>query len=496
MTPTPRLPRAAIAFALGVSMAGCAVGPDYRPPEPPVVKGYGESPPPSETASADVAGGEAQRWLSDRDVPAEWWTLLGSPALDALVRQALQDSPILAQATSKLARAQEDLIAHRGATEIPRIDAGVSATRVDVQPESFGVTQLPVDTPFTLYAASVSVSYTLDLFGKSRRELEGLQARVDYERFQQEAARLMLAGNVVTAAIEEASLREQIEETGEIADLQAKMLAILERRESLGGVAKLDVVTARGELARTRATIPGLEEQLERTRHRLAVYLGQLPSEASLPEFRLADLKLPSDLPLSVPSELVRQRPDIRAAEALLHEASANVGVATANFYPRITLSGTGGSLTTALSSLFAGGTGFWLLGGALTQPIFHGGELKAEKRSAVAAFDQAGAAYREVVLGGFQNVADVLSALTGDAQALRERVEAAASTETAYEIARHRYEVGGVSLLELLDAQRQHQSAAIDRTRAIARRFADTAALFQALGGGWWSEEATRASP
>jgi NodT family efflux transporter outer membrane factor (OMF) lipoprotein len=497
VTPTPRLPRLVVALgvAAGVSLPGCAVGPDYHPPEPPVVKAYGDSPLPPETASADVAGGEAQRWLADRDVPAEWWTLLQCPALDTLVRQALQDSPVLAQATSKLARAQEDLIARRGATEIPRIDAGVSATRVDVQPESFGVPQLPIDTPFTLYAASVSVSYTLDLFGKSRRELEGLEARVDYERYRQEAARLMLAGNVVTAAIEEASLREQIEETAAIADVQSKMLAILERREALGGVARLDVVTQRGELARTRASIPGLQETLERTRHRLAVYLGQLPSEASLPEFRLTDLKLPADLPLSVPSELVRQRPDIRAAEALLHEASANVGVATANFYPRITLSGQGGSLTTALGSLLAGGTGFWLLGGALAQPIFHGGELKAEKRSAVAAFDQAGAAYREVVLGGFQNVADVLSALTGDAQALHERVEAAASAETAYEIATRRYEVGGVSLLELLDAQRQHQSTVIDRTRSVARRFADSAALFQALGGGWWSEERNRAA-
>jgi NodT family efflux transporter outer membrane factor (OMF) lipoprotein len=482
----------AFACALGAFASGCAVGPDYHPPEPPVVGTYGAGPPPAETASAERPAGEAQLLLEGRDVPAEWWTLFRSEALDTLVRQALADSPVLAQATAKLKRAQEDLIARRGATRLPRVEAGVSATRVDVQPESFGLTDLPIDTPFTLYAASVSVSYTLDLFGKSRREMEGLQARVDHERFEQAAARLMIAGNVVTAAIEEASLREQIETTRSIVELQSRGLAILERREALGGVSHLDVVTQRRELARTRASLPDLEELLERTRHRLAVYLGRLPAEAGLPEVRLTDLHLPTDLPLSVPSELVRRRPDILAAEALLHVASADVGVATANLYPRITLSGTFGSLTTALGSLFSGGTGFWLLGGALAQPLFRGGELKAEKRAAVAAFEEAGAAYRQVVLTGFRSVADTLSALDADARALRDRAEAESAARTAFDIASRRYEVGGLSLLELLDAQRQHLSASIEATRAAADRYADSAALFQALGGGWWNEADT----
>src|SRR5262245_18386416 len=385
---------------LALWIAGCAVGPDFHAPEAPAVSRYATTPLPPETVSAEGPGGQAQRFVSDRDVPAEWWMLFQCEALDALVRQALGDSPVLAQARYRLVRAQEDLAARRGATQIPRLEAGVSGTRIDVQPESFEVPALPIDTPFTLYAASVSVAYTLDLFGKSRRELEGLQARVDYERFELEAARLMLAGNVVTAAIQEASLQEQIETTEAIVALRSGRLEIIEQRERLGAVPRLDVVRQGGELARDRASLPALHEQLDRTRHRLAVYLGQLPGEAQMPEFRLSDLRLPSELPLSLPSELVRRRPDIQAAEALLHEASAQVGVATANFYPRITLSGTGGSLTTALGSLFAGGTGFWLLGGSLLQPIFRGGELKAQKRSAVAAFDQAGAAYRDVVLG------------------------------------------------------------------------------------------------
>jgi len=469
-------------------MAGCTVGPDFHSPEPPAVTRYTPEPLPAETASSEGPGGQAQRFVSERDVPAEWWTLFQCPALDDLVRQALADSPALAQAKSKLVKAQEDFQARRGATRMPKIDAGISGTRVYVQPESFDVPELPIETPFTVYAASLSVSYTLDLFGKSRRELEGLQARVDYERFELEAARLALAGNVVTAAIEEASLRAQIEATEAIVALQARRLEIVERREQLGGVARVDVVTQQGELARARASLPDLRERLERTRHRLAVYLGQLPGEVQLPEVKLADLQLPAELPLSVPSELVHRRPDIQAAEALLHEASAQVGVATANLYPRITLSGTGGSLTTVLASLFGSGTGFYFLGATLAQKVFHGGELKAQKRSAVAAFEQAGAAYREVVLTGFQSVADTLSALNYDAQALQERSAAAGHAETTYEITARRYDAGGVSLLELLDAQRQSLTASLDRTKATADRYGDSAALFLMLGGGWWN--------
>lgn len=482
-----------VALVLGLGgLAGCAVGPDFHAPEAPASTRYTTTPLPPETVAAEVAGGASQHLVGGRDVPAEWWKLFESEALDGLVRQALADSPVLAQATAKLARAQQDLKAHKGSTQIPKIDASFSGNRVDVQPESLGVPQLPIDTPFTLYAASVSVRYTLDLFGKSRRELEALQAKVDYERFEIEAAKLMLAGNVVTAAIEEASLRDQIATIETMLALQARMLEIMERREQLGGISKLDVETQRREVAQRRAELPPLQERLEQTRHRLAVYLGKLPGEAELPELALADLKLPTELPLSLPSELVRQRPDIQAAEALLHQASANVGVATANLYPQITLSGTAGSLTTALGDLFSSGTGFFFIGGSIAQHIFHGGELKAQKRSAEAAFAQAGAAYRETVLTGFQDVADTLAALDFDAKLLRERADAAAHAKTVYDITASRYDAGGVSLLAMLDAERQHFQASLDATRAAAERFADSAALFQALGGGWWTEEAT----
>jgi NodT family efflux transporter outer membrane factor (OMF) lipoprotein len=479
-----------MALGLDTLITGCAVGPNFDPPKPPTVERYPTTAVPDVTASADVPGGQAQRFVGSRDIPAEWWTLFQSPALDALVRQALRDSPRLAQAQAKLGRAQHELGARQGATRYPKVDAGAGVTAVGVDTDAFKSEGLGDNFPLTLSTATVSVSYTLDLFGRNRRELEALRASVDYERFELEAARLMLAGNVVTAAIDEASLREQIESTEAAVGLGERQLQIVEQLEQLGSVPKLDVVTQNAELARTRATLPVLRQRLEQTRHRLAVLLGQPPASVQLPEFRLAELRLPTELPLSLPSDLARQRPDIRAAEALLHEATARVGVATANFYPRITLSGTAGAV--AVTPILDGVAGFALLGASLAQPLFHGGELKAKKRAALATMDQAGAAYRAVVLSGLQDVADTLVALDGDAKTLRERADAARHTKTAHDITAKLYEVGGVSLLTLLEAQRRQLEAAIEETRAIGDRFAHSAALFQALGGGWWTRGAT----
>jgi NodT family efflux transporter outer membrane factor (OMF) lipoprotein len=488
MTEGRHLCCAAIVLSLAVSIAGCALGPNFQPPDRPAVTEFPASPVPDETVSTDVPGGHAQRFVS-RDIPAEWWTLFECEGLDALVRQALHDSPKLAQMNARLVRAREDFGARNGVTKYPRIDASGSVNSVAADSgalTSNGLAQnLASSFPLTLGLASVSVTYTLDLFGRNRRELERLGAEIDYERFQLEGARLMLAGNIVTTAIQEASLREQIDRTETVAGIQNRQLDIVRRLETLGGVPRLDVVAQSGELARTRALLPALRTRLEQTRNRLAVYLGQPPAAVQLSPFRLSDLRLPAELPVSLPSDLVRQRPDILAAEALLHAASARVGVAEANLYPRITLSGTGGAV--AVSSLI-GSAGFALLGASVAQPLFHGGELKAQKRSAVAGLDQAHAAYREVVLIGLQNVADVLVALDGDARMLHERTDAANFAKTTYEITSQRYEVGGVSLLTLLDAQQKQLTASLDEITAIADRYADSAALFQALGGGWWT--------
>jgi NodT family efflux transporter outer membrane factor (OMF) lipoprotein len=483
----PRLmARVTIVLSVTLSIAACAVGPTYHAPDAPVVTRYPTASVPDETVATDVAGGHAQRFIA-RDIPAEWWKVFENDALDALVRQALSDSPPLAQVNARLVQAREDLGARQGATKYPQVDLSGSINSVGVTTGSFEsgnlAQNLASNFPLTLGLASVSVSYTLDLFGRNHHELESLGATVEYERFQLEGARLMLAGNIVTTAIQEASIREQIERTEAIAALESRQLDILQRLETLGGVPRLDVVAQQGALAHTRSMLPGLHQRLEQTRHRLAVYLGHPPAAVQLPAFRLSDLRLPSELPVSLPSELVRQRPDILAAEALMRAANARVGVAEANRYPRITLSGTGGAV--AVSSLISG-AGFALLGASVAQPLFRGGQLKAEQRAAVAAFDQAHATYREVVLTGLQNVADVLVALDGDARTLHERREATGFAQTAYEITSQRYRVGGVSLLTVLDAQRKQLTAALDEVMAMADRYADSAALFQALGGGW----------
>jgi len=464
----------ALGFAVFAGIWACAHDP-VRPPEIPTAERYTPTPVTEE------------RLAQGADIPAQWWTLFKSSALDGLVRQALEASPTLARAGAKLRQAQEDLSARTGGTRFPKVDGKVSANRVDVNPQSLGVPALPVQTPFNLYLASVSVSYTFDLFGANRRELEGLQAGIDYQRYELEAARLTLAGNVVTAAIREASLREQIAATQEIIELQERQLAITERLVKLGTAAQADAVAQRLDLAQIRAVLPDLQRQLEQVRHRLAVYIGQPPGAAKLPEFKLTDLQLPPELPLGLPSELARQRPDIRAAEALLQQAGARVGVATANLYPQITLSANVGSLASSGGDLFSSGSGFYLLGASLTQPLFHGGELEAKRRSAIAAYEQAGAAYQEAVLQGFQNVADVLRALEADASKLKDRTEAATQARTYHDITSARFKAGGVSYFFLLDAQRKLHGALIDRTQALADRYADSAALFQALGGGWW---------
>jgi NodT family efflux transporter outer membrane factor (OMF) lipoprotein len=470
------------------TLATCG-GEPVRPPEIPAVEQYTATPVSPQTASADVPGGQAQQFSPGKDIPEQWWTLFRSPSLDHLVRDALDNSPTLAKAGAKLRQAQEDLSARTGATQYPKVDAKLSANRVDVKPQSLGVQALPVAMPLNLYLASVSVSYSLDLFGSTRRELDALRAETDFQRYELQAARLMLAGNVVTAAIREASLREQIAGTEEMIEIQSRQLAIAERLEQIGGAARADIVAQRLELAQTRAALPDLQRQLEQLRHRLAVYTGRPPSAAGLPEFRLSELQLPSELPLSLPSELARQRPDIRAAEALLVQAAARVGVATANLYPQITLTATGGSLASSGGDLLSSGTGFYLLGASLAQPIFRGGELQAKRRSAIAAYEQAGAAYQEAVLQGFQNVADTLRALESDAVKLRERADATVQARTYHDIVSSRYSAGGVSFLALLDAQRKLRGARIDQTQAIADRYADSAALLQALGGGWWKE-------
>jgi NodT family efflux transporter outer membrane factor (OMF) lipoprotein len=478
-----------LATAVTLALAGCAMGPNFTPPPAPTVADashpYTPVPLPASTASAPGDGGAAQQFATGQDIPALWWQMFHSEPLDKLIRSAMTQSPTLASAQAALRQASETYAASAGNKLLPAVSGQLGATR---ERESEVTTGIPGGSTFNLYNASVNVSYTIDAFGATRRGLEGLQAAIDYQRYQVEAAYLALTANLVTTAIQEASLRAQLQATQDVVAAEEKSLSVVETQVRLGAVARSSVLSQRAQVAQTRATIPPLEKSLEQTRHQLAVYAGRLPSDAGLPEFTLASLHLPEQLPVSLPSELVRQRPDIRAAEALLHEASAQIGVATANLYPQITLSGSLGSQSLKADKLFSSGTAFWSLGANLLQPIFNGGALQADRRAAIAAFDQSRAQYRQTVLTAFLDVANTLRALEADARTQRAQAEAASLAKEQLDLVQRQYQLGAVSYLSLLDSQRTYQQTVVALVQAQASRYADTAALFQALGGGWWN--------
>lgn len=477
-----RLRRIAAFTALAslIVLCGCTVGPRYQAPAPPTVTNYTPEPLPAETAGSAGIGGSTQRFDSAAPARADWWTAFGSADLDAMVQQALKNSPTLDQATARLKQAQEAVNARTGATKYPTASGNASVTEQQLNLAALGV-PFPNPSPFTLLNGSVAVSYALDIFGGNRRAIEALRAQRDYQAWQLEGARLMLAGNVAAAAIRQAQFRQQIELTRRLLDVQQQQLSIAEARHRAGGLSEAEVRTQRTLVAQTQAAIPPLELALSMVNDQLAALLGSSPAEAHVPAVSLGELHLPTDLPLAVPSELVRQRPDIRAAESLLHQACANVGVATANLYPQIVLTGSGGGIGTRFNS----GGDIWNAGAGLTAPIFNGGSLRAQKRGAVDAYDEAAAGYRSTVLLSFQQVADALNSIERDAETLQARTTAAHEADGAYSIAAQRFQAGGISQLALLDAERQQLQTELDRSNAAAARFTDTATLFQALGGG-----------
>jgi len=485
--PFMRIARAGIGL---LALAGCAVGPDFHTPEPPKATRYTAEPLPEHTASATTVGGTAQAFNPSATLPADWWTLFHSPELDSLVRQAITDSPSLAAAQAALRSAQLLQRAEAGALFVPGVDAGANALRQHEPGYLFGEPLAPSVT-YNLYSANANVSYRLDLFGGSRRLYESYRAQTDYQRAELEAAYIALTANIVTAAINEASLRGQLAELDGVIANERAVLKVVERQFEAGGASRTDVLAQRAQLAQTEATIPALHKALAQTRNQLAVLSGRTPDRGDIPQFTLEQFTLPESLPVSVPSELVRQRPDIQAAEALLHQASAEVGVATANMYPQIDLTASLGVSSLAVHSILSKGNELWSVGGSLTQPLFHSGELLNKKRAAEANFDQAFATYREVVLSGLGDVANVLLALENDADALQAQADAEAAAKATFELAQKQYHVGGVSYLTILNAEREYDLARQARVQAAATRYADTAALFLALGGGWWNAPA-----
>jgi len=474
------------AFAFALTLAGCAAGPDYVRPHDPLPAAYLAAD--AKAASHDTA--VAVQTATDGGLPAQWWELFHSEKLNWLVEDSLKRNPNIDAAQAALVYAQENVAAQQGFF-FPSVTASYAPTRQKVagtlaSPASSGASYL------TLHTAQVSVSYTADVFGANRRQVESLAAQADAQRFQLEATYLTLTSNVAAAAIGEAALRAQIKATREIIASQEKVMVMVRRQFELGQLASTDVAAQEALVAAAEATLPPLEKQLAQQGDLLKTLAGRFPSDELDAGFELEQFQLPGELPLSLPSTLVEHRPDVLAAEQQLHAASADIGVAAANRLPNITLGITGyGSVAPTLADLFKSGTGFWELAGGLTQPVFDGGTLKHRENAARAAYDQAAAQYRATVLNAFQNVADALQAIRSDATALAAADKAERAAGKSLALARRQVELGDISTLALLGVEQNYQQARLNQVQAQANRLADTVALFQALGGGWWNRAA-----
>jgi NodT family efflux transporter outer membrane factor (OMF) lipoprotein len=475
-------------------LAGCTVGPDFKTPDPPTVKGYAARPMPPSTASSRVAAGAAQQFVPGAEIAADWWHLFRSKSLNTLVEQALVANPNLPAAQAALRQALENVAAQRG-SYYPSVSASLDASR-NLTAVSTVSPAGPNNQPYySVVTPQLNVSFVPDVFGANRRAVESLQAQADNQRFTLEATWLTLTSNVVAGAIQEASLRGQIKATEETIRVESDLLKILRMQQKLGQATGADVAAQEATLAQAQLNLPPLQKQLAVQRDALTALAGKFPSEEIAETFDLDELRLPVRLPLSLPSDLVRQRPDVRQAEENLHTASANIGQAVAARLPQITLTAQVGNSASSPSNLFTPGTNFWTLEGGLTQPLFQGFALLHKQRAAQAAFDQAAQQYRGTVLTAFQNVADSIRALHADADALRDAAASERAAARSLDITKKQLQLGQIAYLLVLNAQNTYAQARLALVQAQANRLADTAALFQALGGGWWHRPADPAT-
>ena len=469
-------------------IAGCTVGPDFKRPPAPEVGSVAARPLATTASAPDVAGGDAQRFVEGSDVSGDWWTLFHSKPLNALIEQSLANNPDLKAAQAALLQARENALAQRGAY-YPSVSAGFAAERQKT-PGPISPTPNSGAYVYSVFTPQVSISYAPDLFGLNRRTVESVEAQAEAVRFQMIATHVTLSTNVVAAAVQEASLQAQIDATRRMVAINGKMLEILRYQLGKGYVGRLDVAAQESQLAQVTATLPPLLKQLAQQHDLLAELVGRFPSQAPAEKFTLASLQLPLDLPVSLPSALVAQRPDVLQAEANLHVASAQVGIATANRLPNIQLTADAGNTALAIGQVFKAGTGFWDLGAAITAPIFQGGTLLHQERAAKAAYVMAAEQYRSTVLTAFQNVADTLVALDQDAEGLKSAAAAAAAAKVTLDLSQRQWKAGYANYLSVSAAEQADLQAQINLVQAQANRYADTAALFQSLGGGWWHRD------
>ncbi len=475
-----------IALLASLLTSGCVVGPNFTPPAPPAVSSYGAKAPQTTEGTPGVPGGEAQHFIAGADIPADWWTLFHSKALNALIEQALAHNPDLKAAQAALLVAHENTLAQHGAY-LPQVGAGASITRE--KDPSATLAPVPANNSFayTLVTPAVSVSYTPDVFGLNKRTVEGLAAQERATRYQMVAVDITLSANVALAAITEASLEDQIDATNDLIGINRQILSLLQYQKSKGYIGGADIAAQQTALAQLEATLPPLIKQRDQQKDLLAVLTGAYPADAPDEKFTLASLTLPTDLPLTLPSALVEQRPDVLQAEENMHAASAAIGVARANRLPNVTLSANAGTNALSIGQIFGPGTGFWNIGAALLAPIFDGGTKLHQERAARAAYTESAEQYRSTVLTAFQNVADTLVALDQDANTLKATVAAADAAKTSLDLSRLQYKDGYAAYLAVLNADQAYRQARLAQVQAEADRFTDSAALFQALGGGWW---------
>jgi NodT family efflux transporter outer membrane factor (OMF) lipoprotein len=466
--------------------AGCVVGPKFKKPAAPDVGGYTPTPITTTNTTPNVVGGEAQHLVDGKDIPGEWWNLFHSKPLSDLIERALKANPDLKAAQAALLVARENVLAQRG-FYYPSVTGGFTVTRARTAEDLSPALNANIQN-YSLYTPEVSVSYVPDVFGLNRRTVESLTAQAQQARFALAATHITLSSNVAAGAIQEASLRGEIKATDELITINTDMLKILREQYHKGYASELDVAAQESQVAQIVATMPPLLKQLAQQRDGLAVLAGGFPQKDFTEKFELSSLQLPQELPLSLPSKLVEQRPDVRQAEENLHAASALIGVAIANRLPSFALTADAGSSPDAISRMFSHGNGFWDLTAGITQPVFDAGTLRHRERAAQAAYTQASEQYRSTVLTAFQNVADTLHALQQDADALQAAAAAKDASSVTLELAKKQYGSGYLSYLALLSAEQAYQQALINLVQAQANRYADTAALFQALGGGWWN--------
>jgi NodT family efflux transporter outer membrane factor (OMF) lipoprotein len=460
---------------------GCAVGPDFVRPQPPAVEQYTREPQRAATVEAD---GQSQRFDTGTGVASDWWRFFDSSRLDDLMREALASNQSLQAAQARLRQSEENLRAGHGVF-YPQVNGSFDAARRKTS--EFQIAGVPGGGIFNLYTLAGTIGYALDVFGGNRRAVESLQAQTDFHRYAVGGTYLALSGNIVNTVVAAAAYRALIKSTGEIVEAEKEQIRITEAQAEAGLVPYANVLSIRTQMFATEATIPQLQQKVAQTEHLLAALTGRTPAESAPLQIALTDLKLPSEVPVTLPSDLVRQRPDILMAEAQLHGASADIGVATAALFPSFTLNGTYGVNNTSMGNLFNASGSFWALGANVAAPLFQGGSLWFKRKAAIEAYNQALATYRQTVLDAFAQVADVLRALEHDAEALKSQSHALAAAEEALRLIQANYEAGLANYVQVLVANAQYHQAQIGYLQAVAQRLQDTAALFVALGGGWW---------